>query len=382
MHVILITNYPPDRQESMRRFGELLSSGLREEGIDVTEWQPRALFLRGANRHAGWTKLLAYADKYLAFPLWLRRQRVPEGSIVHICDHANAVYGRHIRAAEYLVTCHDLFAIRRARGAVPGEKTPWTGRIQQRWIANALRRAPCIVAVSESTRQDLLVHGGRRDEASVSVVPNALDPFWNPMPDSEADPLVRRAGIPSGAEYILHVGNNNWYKNRTGAVRIYTRYRDEAARRGERPAELILAGAEPDAALAGAIGASGARDFIHTVSRPDDATIRALYSRATAFLFPSLTEGFGWPPLEAQACACPVVASRGGSLPEVLGDSALTADAGDEAALAAHLLRVVSDQAERARWVTAGKRNAARYSVADMVEGYCAVYDAMLSGGA
>ena len=67
---------------------------------------------------------------------------------------------------------------------------------------------------------------------------------------------------------------------------------------------------------------------------PGDDELIGLYRGASLFLFPSLYEGFGWPPLEAMACGCPVVCSTEGSLPEVVGDAALTAPAADEAALA------------------------------------------------
>jgi alpha-1,3-rhamnosyl/mannosyltransferase len=79
-------------------------------------------------------------------------------------------------------------------------------------------------------------------------------------------------------------------------------------------------------------------------------------------LFPSLYEGFGWPPIEAMACGTPVVCSRGGALPEVVGDAALTADAEDEAALAAHV-EAVLDRPELADLLrTRGRARASQFT--------------------
>jgi glycosyltransferase involved in cell wall biosynthesis len=94
----------------------------------------------------------------------------------------------------------------------------------------------------------------------------------------------------------------------------------------------------------------------------DDVTLHGLYDAADGLAYPSLYEGFGLPVVEAMAHGIPVLTSDRSSLPEVAGDAALLVDPDDEAAIAAGLVRLVGDQALRARLAVAGRRRAARYT--------------------
>jgi glycosyltransferase involved in cell wall biosynthesis len=93
-----------------------------------------------------------------------------------------------------------------------------------------------------------------------------------------------------------------------------------------------------------------------------DADKAALLSGATAFLYPSLHEGFGFPLLEAQACGVPVLAANSSSLPEIAGNAALLVDPLDEAALAAALRRIVEDQPLRQELIAGGLENVRRFT--------------------
>jgi glycosyltransferase involved in cell wall biosynthesis len=133
-----------------------------------------------------------------------------------------------------------------------------------------------------------------------------------------------------------------------------------------------LAGAERQ--LAEQLGVQGS--VIH-LGRLPDQDIPALYNAVDLLLFPSLYEGFGWPPLEAMASGTPVVCSRAGSLDEVVGDAALTADPEDVDALAWHAGAILTNEDLRARMVARGLAHAARFSwdraAAQMIDAYRAV---------
>jgi glycosyltransferase involved in cell wall biosynthesis len=108
-------------------------------------------------------------------------------------------------------------------------------------------------------------------------------------------------------------------------------------------------------------GITGRVKRLGVVSRAD---LVALYNTADAFVYPSLYEGFGIPPLEAFACGCPVVCSNATSLPEVVGDAALTFDPHDIDALAAHLKAIASDGELRERLIRAGYARVQQFSYA------------------
>ena len=108
--------------------------------------------------------------------------------------------------------------------------------------------------------------------------------------------------------------------------------------------------------------------------RLTELQILGLYNVARVFFFPSRFEGFGWPPLEAQACKCPVVCSKEGSLGEIVEDSALTAHPDDEETLATHIDALLHDENARIDIIARGQKNAARFTHERTVDGYLAAY--------
>ena len=107
---------------------------------------------------------------------------------------------------------------------------------------------------------------------------------------------------------------------------------------------------------------TGEAPWLSMLGRVSDGALRALYENAAMFLFPSIYEGFGVPPLEAMALGCPVVSSDSSAMPEVLGDAALFFECGDVEACAARIRDVLSlDAAGRRELSDAGRERAARY---------------------
>jgi glycosyltransferase involved in cell wall biosynthesis len=117
----------------------------------------------------------------------------------------------------------------------------------------------------------------------------------------------------------------------------------------------------------------GISDRIVEVPNADNEIFEALYNRATALLFPSTFEGFGWPIAEAHACGCPVLCGSREPMTEVAGEAALAHPVQDETAFADDLMRL-TDPAERQRWSAKALENAKRFSSTRMVSEYIALY--------
>jgi glycosyltransferase involved in cell wall biosynthesis len=122
------------------------------------------------------------------------------------------------------------------------------------------------------------------------------------------------------------------------------------------------------------------RDAVHFLDDVEEADLPALYNLASVFATPSLYEGFGFPPLEAMACGRPVVSTRAGSLPEIVGEAGLLVPPGDPRGLADAILQVLGDPVLARRLGSLGPEQAARFTWDRTVNQTLAVYDCLSLG--
>ncbi|HEX4127555.1 MAG TPA: glycosyltransferase family 1 protein [Acidimicrobiales bacterium] len=175
----------------------------------------------------------------------------------------------------------------------------------------------------------------------------------------EADAVLRRVLPPAMERFCLAIGTAEPRKDLPGLVRAF----GVVARRHADVA-LVLAGPPGwgEQALEDALATSAVRDRIVRTGWVAPPDLAALLTRASVLAFPSLYEGFGFPPLQAMRAGVPVVATRAGSLPEVLGDGALLVEPGDHVGLAEAIDSCLGDEDERRRLRAAGAAWSARYS--------------------
>ena len=369
MKILLIGNYPPDRQESMLRYASVLRDGLAGTGHEVRVAAPRARLDHAARGASGVWKWAGYVDKLVLAPGEIRRA-ARWADVVHVCDHSNATYVPRHRQRPWIVTCHDLLALRGALGEETDCPASPTGRALQRMILAGLRRADAYVADSGATLDDV-ARVVARPGVPAEVIPPPLNYPFRRLPSGECD--ARLAGCASlGTEpYLLMVGSNLRRKNRALGVRLLARLRDRWRGR------LVFAGEAPDEALWREIDALGVADRVVALTRPSGELLEALYNRAFALLFPSRFEGYGWPLIEAQACGCPVIASTAPPHPEVTGGAALLCRLDAEAEFDDAVLALASDRALRDSLVTRGLANAARFDVESFAARVSALYESV-----
>lgn len=350
MDIFLLGNYPNDEQESMIRYAEMLRKGLAAKGWRAEILRPQPFFGRLKRSGQGLGKWLGYLDKFVLFPFVLRRrirQQKKKGDfLVHICDHSNGMYTRWLKDVPHLVTCHDVLAIQSALGLIPGHTTRWTGRRLQNWILSSLKRARYVVCVSEETRKDLLSLAPELESRS-RTIENALNYPYAPMQPEWARQHLSSLGIDSLVEgdgrFLLHVGGNQWYKNREGVIRIFGRLCASCPDLAGN-LKLVMVGKPPTAAMRGLVDKENVAEKVIFLAGVSNEQLGALYSLAEALLFPSLREGFGWPILEAQACGCPVVTSDRPPMNRFGGPAAILADPENPIDFAGQLRELLTEE--------------------------------------
>ena len=369
MKVLIVGNYPLADQKSMYYFAQLLVRGLLSQGQEVRLIRPFAFFGRWRPFESTPGKWLSYIDRFILFPFLLVWES-HQFDVVHVADHANAPYVLWLGRKPNVVTCHDMLAIRSAFGEIPDNPTGWTGRLYQRLILWGLRKADHVVCVSMQTQREWFRFAPTYSGIS-SFVPLSLNYNYRPMLSSDLRERLQKLGL--GKEpYVLHVGSNNWYKNRLGLVKIYGALRERTPFNGH---HLVIAGKPLDNAPRQWLKVNGLLDLLHETGPVDNENLCALYSGADILIFPSLQEGFGWPIIEAQSCGCLVAATKYPPMDEVGGNGAIYFDP-NRIEDAANV--IVNNWPRRYDIIENGFFNAQRYFTCNMISGYISAYQRIL----
>jgi len=351
LRVALLHNYRDELQASMRLYADHLGFALCRRGISVTRVRPPTIVPDAwYRRSAAWAKLDSYLGRYAVYPRLVRNLDV---DLVHIVDHGMGHLLGGLDPRRTIVTCHDVILLVLAAGRLGGANISVFAVQVLRVAMEFVKRAALVVADSRQTRNDLVDLVGI-DPGKIIVIHPGLNQAFAPDPD-RGQALRRARGLGDGP-LILQVGGQ-FYKNISAVLQVLARLRRAGV--DARVVRIGRALAGEEAALAERLDVRGSVVELGAVA---DRDMPALYNAVDLLLFPSLYEGFGWPPLEAMASGTPVVSSRAGSLDEVMGDAALTADPGDIDALAAHAGSLLSDADLRARVVSRGVAHAARFS--------------------
>ena len=334
MKLVFLTHPPFLKMASMMRYAAWLADGMRQRGHEVHTWAPEPHFYK-LPVPARFQKWMGYIDQYLVFPRQLRKRMAQQSNdtLYVFADHALGPWVSSVVPKPNVVHCHDFLAQDSALGLIPQNPVSATGRIYQRYIRQGFRQADAFIAISQKTRDDLLVVIG--SNGNCDVVYNGVNPRFRPSTDVAADraTLGKTLGIDLSHGYVLHVGVNTWYKNRRGVLVAYDAWRRSAGVQAALP--LLMVGPQPPEALAELRKSLPSSSDIHFLTAVSDEVLVSLYGAATVFLFPSIAEGFGWPIAEAMASGCPVITTGIPPMTEVAGDAAffILPDAGEQASV-------------------------------------------------
>ena len=228
----------------------------------------------------------------------------------------------------------------------------------QRRLPHMARAADAIITPTESVRRDVC-EVLKVSPDKVFAIPEAARACFRPLTFAETADARNSFGI--GDDFLLTVGTIEPRKNLSVLVNTFA---DVARARPQGNIQLVIAGGRGwlSGPLFEAIAKSPARDRILLTDYLHDDDLRALYSSCRAFIYPSIHEGFGLPPLEAMACGAPVIASRIPALEETTGGAALLFDPKSAAELVQKILELLENENAQRELSAAGRRRAAEFS--------------------
>jgi glycosyltransferase involved in cell wall biosynthesis len=283
-----------------------------------------------------------------SIPLALRRAKVD-------LFHAPHYVVSPFTTVPFVVTIHDCIHLRFPQ-YLPNRAAYFYAKAM---MSSSARRARRVLTVSEASKQDIL-HYLKVPASKIEVIYNALDERLADEPTAEEVARVRDR-FQLTAPFVLYAGNIKPHKNVDRLIEAFS-----IVRRGGGHDDLKLLVIGDDISKYSNLRRLVHRFQLHKHVRflgfVPDALLAVLYRLASVFVFPSLYEGFGLPPLEAMAAGVPVITSNVSSLPEVVGDAAVLIDPMDAGAIAAAMVRVLGDPVLRADLVRRGRARVTAFS--------------------
>ncbi len=355
--IMKVTIIPPTSRTGESVYSKYLISGLIRRGIDVEIL--RNSFLSRPN-------IKIFLGSFLLENL-IKDRGI---SIVHNLDNLGPYLIRQRSAGvKNVLTVHDIAPV------ILPQIHNWIIKFDFKLILPKLiENCNSLIVDSHSTKEDLVSNFGVNDN-KIDVIPLGVDTsFFYPRTPEETETIFKKYGIPT--RYILYTGDDNARKNLKNLIIAYGRISSEI------PHSLVLVGPINKSKVREIIdGCPGSGNFkkqllsrVITSGYVDYEDLPTIYSGASAFVFPSLYEGFGLPVLEAMACGTPVITSNTSSLPEVVGDAGIYINPLHPKEIAVNILKVLEDNALQEKLKKIGFERARKFTWEETVEKTIQVY--------
>ncbi|TAE34311.1 MAG: glycosyltransferase family 1 protein [Cytophagales bacterium] len=305
------------------------------------------------------------------YPVW-EQYALPKAVRQHGIDllHCTANTAPLRPNAPLVLTLHDIIFLEKT--IVGGNWYQRLGNLYRRWnVPRVVKRADCIVTVSDYERQRIIDHL-RVDPARVVTVHNAVSRQFRVIEDADVVAQVRvRYKLPN--EFIFFLGNTDPKKNVVGVLKALLLLKQ----RGQLTLPFVMANVSQEYVngVLAQIGGQSLASDIQLCGYIPNTVLPVVYNAATVFLCPSLRESFGLPILESMACGTPVLTASTSAMPEVAGDAALLANPASPDEMATQLNRLLTDSPLRNQLQAKGLERAALFSWQNTAKKMVGIYD-------
>lgn len=311
--------------------------------------------------------------RFVKYPLYAAGVKA---DVFHVLDHGHANIALALDLNKTIITCHDLITVMAQLGELSFTAGSFHNLTNPLRI-KALKNARHLICISESTKKDLMRLLGIPEDRISVIYLGCSQTFTAPTEAERVaakNELCESLKIPTDSKLVLNVSTGTAYKNSPAVIRTIAGVRKAL----EQPVFLLRvnAGFTPEEQkLVQQLDVSDA--IIFTGRAASDLELRKMYWAADVLLFPSLYEGFGWPPLESLACGTPVVCSNAASLPEAVGKGGLLAEPTNYDALIKHVLAVLTNAELHENLSKNGLAHAAQFTWKRTALKTLAIYEAV-----
>lgn len=259
------------------------------------------------------------------------------------------------RNKNIILTIHDLSFYR-----FPQFNFSWFIQKYQTMVLKNAKRAKLIIADSQSTRQDI-INFMKIDPQKIKVIYLAADKKFKPLPPGELkSSVIKKFNIPKN--FILSVGTIEPRKNFKTLIKAFNIFRDDYGSSNEYSLVIVGKTGWKSEETFEEYEKSPYKNEIIFTGEADDEDLVQLYNQASLFVYPSIFEGFGLPPLEAMSCALPVIATNTSSVPEIYPNEEFLVNPFDENIMAQKINLVLSDNKVRERLINFSIENSKKFS--------------------
>ena len=320
--------------------------------------------------HSG-NPLQKYYERFWRHPLAVSRTKV---DLFHIIDHTDGHIARWLTKLNkpIAITCHDLVQYVYPEILKDQSRLPALSMASWRYSVGGMKLADCIIAVSNNTKKDV-VSMLNTDSDKVATIPNGVDAQFRVISSDRIWSRKHKHTASSEEICLLNVGSTHQRKNIFTILKVL----ETLIKKGI-PVRLWKVGSDFTAEQQAYIRDRQLESQITCLGYPDRETLIELYNAADLLLAPSLYEGFGLTILEAMACGTPVVTSNVSSVPEVVGDAAISLEPMDIKAITESILQLQNNNNYRQDLVQKGLARAKQFTWKQTAENTASVYEQLL----